>query len=268
MSSPVSANTSTAVEAAIDIRRLHYGKLVDATTGAVPSQSGYEVTRRSFDLDPSLVGHLSPARLIGRRRFDPDAIETSALRSGCFVARTTAYDATALMRARFRPEDGENGGARRHQQSSVWVVAFDDWRRFPAACLAIAAGHLRADPDLAAETAAVRLAETPSRWRFQNLDVDRARAVLLRDAWGCDMLEFFLDAASSDAAACLDFDARDFANERDFLAAAGFALQSLSSSYPRWRDVSVACGLAYPAPGVCLRYSPDHALPGALSDAA
>lgn len=268
MRPPVSENNFSPAETAIDVRRLHYGKLVDAGSGAVPAQSGYEVTRRSLDLDPALEGHLSPARLIGRRRFDPDAVEAPALRRGCFVARTTAGDATALMRARFRPEDGESGDARRHQQSSVWVVAFDDWRLYPAACLAIAAGHLHADPDVTGEPAAARLAEAPTRWRFRRPDVLRARDVLLRASWGSAILEFFLEAAASDAAACLNFGAREFVSEKEFLTAAGFALQSLPASYPRWRDISVACGLAHAAPGVCLRYSLDNEVAGALGVAA
>ena len=253
---PVSLNSSSPSTAALDIRRLHYGKLVDGATGVVPPQIGYGVTRRSHDLDPALEGHLSPARLIGRRRFEPESVEESARRAGCFVARATAGDGVALLRARFRPEDGENGGARLHQQASVWVVAFDDWRRFPAACLAIAAGHLRADPDAIGEAPAARLAEPPARWRFRRPDVARAREVLLRASWGNAMLEFFLAAAGSNTDACLVFGAAEFASEKEFLAAVGFALQSLPESYPRWRDVSVACGLAHPAPGVCLRYRP------------
>lgn len=265
---PVSMNGVSVPEAALAIRRLHYGKLVDAATGVVPPQSGYGVTRRSRDLDPALEGHLSPARLIGRRRFAPEAVETPARRSGCLVVRATARDAVALLRARFRPEDGEDGGARLHQQTSVWVIAFDDWRRFPAACLAIAAGHLRADPDAIAEASAVRLAEAPARWRFRRPDPDRARAVVLRAAWGTIMLEFFLSVAGSDTDACLNFGAGEFASEKEFLTAVGFALQSLPASYPRWRDISLASGLAHAVPGVCLRYSPEASANGVLPVAA
>lgn len=261
-------NSFPTADASIAIRRLHYGKLVDAASGVVPPQAVYGVTRRSCDLDPQLEGHLSPARLIDRRRFDPDVVETAAQRAGCFVARSTAGDATALMRARFRPEDGEEGGARLHQQSSVWVVAFDDWRRFPAACLAIAAGRLRADPDATGEAAAARLAEPPARWRFRAFDPEQARAAIQRASWGRAMIELFIDATLSDTDMSLGFGASDFANERDFLAAVGFALQCLPANYPRWRDISVACGLAHPAPGVCLRYSPADGSAGVLSAAA
>lgn len=247
---------SSAPQATLAIRRLHYGKLVDGATGVVPPQIGYGVTRRSRDLDPALEGHLSPARLIGRRRFELESVEPPARRAGCFVARTTPGDSVALLRARFRPEDGETGDARLHQQAAVWVVAFDDWRRFPAACLAIAAGHLRAEPDAIGDAPAVRLAEAPARWRFRRPDVAQARDVLLSASWGRALLEFFLTAAGSNADACLDFGAPAFASEKEFLTAVGFALQSLPESYPRWRDVSIACGLGHPAPGVCLRYSP------------
>ncbi len=264
----MNSKNSSPTEAAIVIRRLHYGKLVDAATGAVPAQAGYGVTRRSQDLDPALDGRLSPARLIGRRRFEPESVEPTARRSGCFVARATADDAMTLLRARFRPEDGEEGGARLHQQASVWIVAYEDWRCVPAACLAIAAGHLRADPDVIGEASDLRLAEAPARWRFRRLEAEQALNVLLRASWGSAMLEFFLMAAESDADVCLNFGAEAFANEKAFLTAVGFALQSLPASYPRWRDISVASGLAHPAPGVCLRYSPDGAAEGVWPVAA
>lgn len=268
MHRPVSSKTSSPAEAAIAIRRLHYGKLVDPATGAVPAEAGYGVTRRSLDLDPALDGRLSPARLIGRRRFEPDSVEPPAQRTGCFVARATADDAMALLRARFRPEDGEEGGARLHQQASAWIVAFEDWRRAPAACLAIAAGHLRADPDAIGEASALRLAEAPARWRFRRLEAEQARHVLLRASWGSVLLEFFLAAAESDKDACLNVGAQEFASETAFLTAVGFALQSLPASYPRWRDISVASGLAHAAPGVCLRYSLDGKMAVTLGVAA
>lgn len=264
----VSIDNSPDAETSIAIRRLHYGKLTDAATGVVPPREGYRITRRSMDLDPELEGRLSPARLIGRRRFEHDALEPSARPMGCFVARMASTDAMALLRARFRPEDGEDGGARLHQQSSVWVVASEDWRCFPAACLSIAARQLRADPDHVDEAETARLAEAPARWRFRKIAPEQAHAVLTRAPWGQAMLAHFIDAAELDGDAALTFGVSDFGCENDFLAAVGFVLQALPASYPRWRDVSVVCGLDHALPGVCLRYSTAVATPATLSVAA
>lgn len=254
-------------EASIAFRRLHYGKLVDEA-GVVPPSEGYRITRRSLDLDPELDGRLSPARLIGRRRFEHDSVEAPARGLGCFVARMASADALAMLRARFRPEDGESGGARLHHQSSVWVAAAEDWRRFPAACLSIAARQLRADPDPVDEAETARLAEAPTRWRFRRITPDQAGSVLARAPWGRAILEHFAAAAEFDDDAPLTFGLSDFGCENDFLAAIGFALQSLPMSYPRWGEISVVCGLDRPLPGVCLRYASGVATAPALSAAA
>lgn len=254
-------------EASIAFRRLHYGKLVDEA-GVVPPSEGYRITRRSLDLDPELDGRLSPARLIGRRRFEHDSVEAPARGLGCFVARMASADALAMLRARFRPEDGESGGARLHHQSSVWVAAAEDWRRFPAACLSIAARQLRADPDPVDEAETARLAEAPTRWRFRRITPDQAGSVLARAPWGRAILEHFAAAAEFDDDAPLTFGLSDFGCENDFLAAIGFALQSLPMSYPRWGEISVVCGLDRPLPGVCLRYASGVATATALSAAA
>ena len=254
-------------EASIAFRRLHYGKLVDEA-GVVPPSEGYRITRRSLDLDPELDGRLSPARLIGRRRFEHDSVEAPARGLGCFVARMASADALAMLRARFRPEDGESGGARLHHQSSVWVAAAEDWRRFPAACLSIAARQLRADPDPVDEAETARLAEAPTRWRFRRITPDQAGSVLARAPWGRAILEHFAAAAEFDDDAPLTFGLSDFGCENDFLAAIGFALQSLPMSYPRWGEISVVCGLDRPLPGVCLSYASGVATAPALSAAA
>ena len=94
----VSTDNPPDAEASIAFRRLHYGKLVDAVTSVVPPSEGYRVTRRSMDLDPELEGRLSPARLIGRRRFELDAVAPPARGLGCFVARMASADAMAMLR--------------------------------------------------------------------------------------------------------------------------------------------------------------------------
>lgn len=235
--------------------RLHYGKLAEGEDRRVPASAGYAITRRSQGLDPAWDPFLSPLRLSELRRFEPDAIDIDARSTGCFVARAIG-DGMAFMRARFRPEDGERGVGRLHQQTAIWLAPFDDWRAHPAACLSIAGQEARALPDLASEDEGARMNDAPLRWRVSAPDASGVRRVLERAPWAVPMIETLLDGADSDAPAACDFGAHDFAREADFFAAVGLALQALPPSYPRWRDISVVAGLATPIGGLCLRYVP------------
>ncbi|KAF2991062.1 hypothetical protein OGR47_03180 [Methylocystis sp. MJC1] len=246
---------SGASEAVVTFHRLHYGKLGEGEERRIPASEGYAVTRRSAGLDRAWDPHLSPLRLTGLRRFEPDAIDIGARSAGCLVARAVG-DSMIFMRARFRPEDGERGSGRLHQQAAILVGSFESFRGHPAGCLSIAAHDLRALPDLASEGAAVRLNEAPLRWRVSRPDPEGVRRILERAPWAFPMLETLLDGADNCADACRDFGARDFPDEGAFLAAVGFVLELLPSAYPRWRDVSVVSGLANPLPGLCLRYVP------------
>lgn len=242
--------------ALISFYRLHYGKLAEGRALSVPASAGYGVTRRSRELDPAYDQYLSPPRLMGLRRFEPDAIDAPARGEGCLVVRAGAGGSAVMLRARFRPEDGEGGHGRLHQQAAIWVAAFDDWRRNPAGCLSIAAAELKARPDRIDEDESRRFGEGPMRWRVGRPDPAAVRRVIERAPWALAILELLLEGAESDGDAVLDFGADDFASERDFLAAAGFALQFLPGAYPRWRDISVVSALNHAPPGLCLRYLP------------
>ncbi len=241
--------------ASIIFRRLHYGKLAHGDDLAVAASEGYRVTRRTHDIDPGLAGALSPARLLGARRLHPGMIDAAARAVGCLVGRAGPRDSFAFTRTRFRPEDGEGGHGRLHQQSAVWVTDFDAWRRYPAACLFIAGQALRAAPDRGEESEQARLGEAPRRWRFQRPDPARVRQMLEHTPGGSAVLTFLVDAAEIDGDTRADFGAGEFASEKDFLAVVGLALQYLPLSYPRWRDIAFVSGFGGAMPGVCLRYA-------------
>lgn len=239
----------------VTLYRLHYGKLAEGEERRVAPTSGYAITRRSQGLDAAWDAHLSPLRLTGLRRFEPDDIDLDARGAGCLVARAVG-DTMVFLRARFRPEDGERGFGRLHQQSTIWLGAHDAWRRFPKAFLSLAARELHARPDLVTEAEAERLADAPLRWRVNRPDPQKVMALLHRAPWASPMLEMLLDGADTGADDMRDFGAQHFATEADFLAAVGYALQVLPENFPRWNDISVVSGLVSPLPGLCLRYVP------------
>lgn len=239
----------------ISFHRLHYGKLAEGEERRVPPSAGYAITRRSSGLDPAWDPFLSPLRLTGLRRFEPDAVDIDSRGEGCLIARAVG-ESMVFMRARFRPEDGERGFGRLHQQSAVWVGALDAWRRNPAACLSIAGRELRAQPDLANEDEASRMNDAPLRWRVSRPDAEGVRRIVARAPWAVPMIETLLDGVETKTDAMRDFGAHDFTSEADFLSAVGFALQMLPPAFPRWRDISIVSGLATPLPGLCLRYVP------------
>ncbi len=256
--------TGSGESSVISFHRLHYGKLAEGQDRRVTSAAGYAITRRSAGLDPAWDSWLSPPRLAELRRFEPDAIDIDARASGCFLARTVG-EGVVFMRARFRPEDGERGAGRLHQQAAMWLGALDDWKSSPAACLAIAAHELRALPDLVSETEGARLNEAPLRWRAAQPDPEAVRRVIGRAPWALPMMETLLDGAERGGQAVCEFGAHDFATEAEFLSAVGFVLQMLPPTFPRWRDISIVSGLATPLQGLCLRYTPSwrHALAAA-----
>lgn len=242
--------------AEVFFQRLHYGKLVSGRAQSVPANEGYGITRRTGGLERDNDQWLTPPRVLGLRRFEPDSIDVEARARGCFVARPALNDSMAFLRARFRPEDGEGGHGRLHQQCSTWVTPFSQWRRFPAACLALAASELRASPDLAEEDEASRFGGPPLRWRVARAEGAAVRRLLAQEPWAESVLEFLARGAETGAEASLDFGADDFTRESEFLAAVGLAFQFLPETYPRWGDLSVASGLTHALSGICLRYLP------------
>ncbi|MGJ0508774.1 MAG: hypothetical protein ACR652_16935 [Methylocystis sp.] len=239
----------------ISFHRLHYGKLAAGEDRRVTPSSGYAITRRSAGLDPAWDNFLSPPRLAGLRRFEPDAIDIDARAAGCFLARTVG-EGVVFMRARFRPEDGERGAGRLHQQAAMWLCGLDAWTRNPAACLSIAAHELHATPDLVSEAEAARMNDAPLRWRAARPDPEAVRRVVGRARWAVPMMETLLDGVEWGRQTVCEFGAHDFATEAEFLSAVGFALQMLPQNFPSWRDISIVSGLATPLQGLCLRYTP------------
>jgi len=249
--------------AEISLDRLHYGKLAFGATLRVPATAGYGVTLRSCDLQPNDDQLLSPPRLMGLRRFEPDLVDPASRRRGAFLARVAPEPnarRAIFLRARFRPEDGEDGHGRLYQQSAVWSVSAADWRRHPAALLAMTESDLEALPDLATEDEAARYNAAPARYLVRFLD-SRDVWSALEDAleetrWAATTLEFLARGAETGADATLNFGADDFPDEAEFLRAVGLALQFLPESYPRWREISVVSGLRNAPEGLCLRYLP------------
>lgn len=249
--------------AEILVERLHYGKLASDCALRVPAAEGYGVTRRSRNLRPGDDRLLSPPRLMALRRFEPDLVDPESRGLGCLVARVAPEPESrraVILRARFRPEDGEGGHGRLYQQSAVWIVDSVAWRRHPAALLAMAGAELEARPDLVAQDEASRFADAPLRYRVRRIDQQDAWRALedaLENArWAAPTLEFLARGAETGADATLSFGENDFLSEADFLAAVGLALQFLPVSYPRWREISVVSGLRHAPQGLCLRYLP------------
>lgn len=249
-------------EAEFSIERLNYGKLAIDDDLRIPSTEGYGVTRRSRGLDPARDRALLPPRLLDVRRFDPDLLDEKSHAKGCLLARVApdwpagSAPPVTLMRARFRPEDGEERRGRLYQQSAIWVAEFESWRRRPAALLALADAELEARPDLLRESEAARLGAEPLRRPIASL-VERARQTPVSFTGAARLLEALIDAAYAESELLLTFGEDDeFANESEFLAATGLALQVLPEDFPRWRDVSVLSGLRHSLPGLCIRYLP------------
>lgn len=252
--------------AAIEIRveRLHYGKLAVGEDLRIPASEGYGVTRRSAGLDPARDRALLPPRLMSLPRFERELIDPQTQARGCLVARSApgwpAGEPAPLtfVRARFRPEDGESGGGRLHQQSAIWVADFETWRRWPAALLGLAAAELDAKPDLLSESENSRYGGEAMLRRVAPPSSDAEEAACAC-AGALRMLEMLADAMEQGGDACLTFGEGDeFSGEAEFLAAAGLALQALPHGFPRWRDISLVSGLQQVLPGLCLRYLPSH----------
>ncbi len=240
------------------IERLHYGKLAVGAELRIPASEGFGVTRRSRGLDPSCDGEFAPARLMGLRRFETDVIDEKIPR-GCLVIRSAParfgeLAPLVLVRARFRPEDGERGQGRLYQQSAVWAVDFDSWRRNPRGLLALADAELCAQPDLLSEEASERFQSEALRRRL-----DRAPSGAVRPATTAYVIDLLCSYAYRREDCLLTFgEGCDFHSEAEFLASVGYALSLLPQDYPRWRDISLLSGLRCALPGICLRYLPSY----------
>ncbi len=240
------------------LERLHYGKLARGADLSISVREGYGVTRRSRGLNPSFDGALSPARLIETRRVEPDLIDPQAQAHGCLLARAAPHwpnegpPPLALLRVRFRHEDGDKGQGRLYQQSAVWICDFTNWRLRPDAVLELAGGQLEARPDLAEESEAARFSSAPLRRVLPPPRPSPSGAVAL-------LLGVFEQYARSSEGCVVTFGAGcEFRHEAEFLAAVGAALRQLPKDYPRWPDISVLSGLRQSLPGICLRFLPSY----------
>lgn len=249
--------------AEVFLDRLHYGKLASGATLRIPATEGYGVTRRSRNLRADDDRLLSPPRLTGLRRLEAERIDPAARRLGGLLARVAPEQESrraVFLRARFRPEDGEGGQGRLYQQCALWIVSSAEWRRHPAALLAMAGAELEARPDLVTQDQASRFGDGPLSYLMRRVDPRDAwsalEEALEKARWAAPTLEFLARGAERGEDATLTFGADDFAAEADFLAAMGLALQFLPLSYPRWREISVVSGLRCAPQGLCLRYLP------------
>jgi hypothetical protein len=245
----------------IRLERLHYGKLASGPELSISPRQGYGVTRRSLGLDPSCDAALSPPRLMEVRRLEPELIDDQAQARGCFVARSAPHwpggdDAPlALLRTRFRREDGDSGQGRLYQQSAVWLCDFANWRRRPDALLNLAGAQLEALPDLEQESEAARFGSPALRRGLPQGPVFSAGAAGL-------LAQALMRYAHSAEGCVITFGAGcEFAAEAEFLAAVGAALRQLPPEYPRWREISVLSGVRWSLPGLCLRFLPSYAAP-------
>ncbi|MGD9542973.1 MAG: hypothetical protein AB7F41_08400 [Methylocystis sp.] len=249
--------------AEISLERLHYGKLASGAALSVPASEGYGVTLRSSNLQPADDRLMSPPQLMALRRFDPDLVDSAARLRGALLVRLSPEPQSSraiFLRARFRPEDGDGGTGRLYQQSAVWSAPAAEWRRHPAALLAMVGAELDAIPDLVSDDEDARFSAEPARYIVRLLDPQDVWSALEdsleQSRWAAPTLEFLAHGAETGKDATLTFGADDFASEAAFLRAVGLALQFLPASYPRWREISVVSGLRHAPQGLCLRYLP------------
>jgi hypothetical protein len=192
------------------------------------------------------------------RRLNRDLVDPAAEARGFLLARSApnwpgaGEPPLALLRARFRHEDGERGQGRLYQQSAVWLADFACWRRRPDALLLLAGAELEAHPDLAEERAPARLACPPLTRRLPTPSGGPPGGVAI-------LLDVLLAHARAEEGCLVTFGAGcDFQSEAEFLAAVGDALRRLPQDYPRWRDIVILSGLRQRIPGLCLRFLPSY----------
>jgi hypothetical protein len=259
------SDRSPKLEKEMRLERINYGKLASGPGLSISPREGYGVTRRSRGLDPDWDAALSPSRLLGVRRVEPDLIEQQARARGCFIGRPApqwpdpGMRPFVLLRTRFRHEDGERGQGRLYQQSAVWLCDFESWLRRPDALLDLACAQLEAEPDLAQESEAARFQSPPLRRApppgrpFSSPSAAFLRETLMRYAVSHEGCVMTFGAGS------------EFRGEAEFLSCVGAALRQLPPDYPRWREISVLSGIRHSLPGICLRFLPSYAAPRAAA---
>src|SRR5262245_14071931 len=242
----------------VDIEHLNYGKLVNRVDGRVPSTEGYGVTRRSKGLSPNGDSAVRLPALLDVRRFDDDLIDPKAQRRGILLVRTLpagpdAPSRAVLVRARLRPEDGEDGRGRLYQQAAIWFIRWEDWQRYPAGIL-LAAAELEADPDYVDDDN--RFNDRPRQFRFPPWagDIHQELSPALRKILNVLLPSDIMHEAGDDRS--ITFGEDEFVTEAEFLATVADALQLMPANYGRWEDISVASGLCHERKGLFIRYLP------------
>ena len=236
----------------VEIEHLHYGKPVSGEEGRVPSSESHGVTRRSRGLHASDDHAVRLPALLDVKRFDNELIDPGVNKRGILLVRTLqprlkGVPEVVLVRARLRPEDGDGGHSRLHQQAAIWFVEWNDWREHPSGILR-AASELRAIPDRIDDPK--RFDVDPLPFSFQRWE-GRMPATLSPGLK--KILNLLLTA---DRTRSISFGIDDFATESEFLLTVGEALELLPGNYGRWHEISIASGLRHERDGLYIRYLP------------
>jgi hypothetical protein len=249
----------------IVIEHLNYGKLAVGDNLRVPTSEGYAITRRSKGLNGTADSNFLPPRLLDIKRFERELIDEPSRKRGCLVVwPAKALRKMAVLRARFRSEDGEDGNGRLYQQIAIWVVRVEDWAAYPGAIITAAAGldknfarKLEARPDLLSDSVAERLQAdplvlaVPPRAPPRTPMTSGAKKILR------NLLPSPLTREVGEDRRIL-MGQRDFPDEEAFLAAVSEALSSLSPAFGRWDDIRIVSGLRHEAGGLFVRYLPSE----------
>jgi hypothetical protein len=239
------------------IEHLHFGKLV-TDEGRVPNAQGYAVTRRSKNLDADDEVLLSLSTLLEVRPFAPDLIDPSAS-EGILVVRWLAAlkdrpARVAIIRARFRPEDGKGAGGRPHEQAAIWIASAEDWIRYPLPLLRRAA-ELQATPDRVTEPRNMRIGTEPHRIDLSPEGDARNAAPAELSGATLRICDFILRATRCDAGeGSLLFGGNDFETELQFLEAVGLALACLPEERDDRQQIVISSGFKHRLGAVSIRY--------------
>jgi hypothetical protein len=238
-------------QAAVSIDFLHYGKLV-MPGGRVPSSEGYAVTRRSSGISKEDNACLGLSSLLDVDRFEPDLIDASAERDGILAVRRVALSRGAravIVRARFRPEDGEGTIGRLHQQAAIWTVSWEDWINYPLPLL-LKAANLRATPDEVSVPRDKRIDISPT-----SLPLDAGVGGCALSSEALRIWDFVVPGGRAEAPRrAVVFGGDVFAGETQFLQAVGAALQNWPPGYEGKDQVTISCGLKGPVGTVSVGY--------------
>jgi hypothetical protein len=248
------ATATLSSQPSVVVEHLNYGKLV-ANDDRVPASQGFGVTRRSNGLDASDDGSLHVSTLLDLPGFTPDLIDPSAARHGILVVRWLQGNPprVAIIRARFRPEDGETAASRLYQQAVIWTISGTDWIQNYRMLLDEAA-NLRAKPDLVSMSRVERFGVPPHRLPIKSCEDGRSQNL---PPGSLQILDFLVPvgtraAQSETQSLLLGNDLCD--DERSFLSTVTSALDQLPKNFDGWRDIVITSGLKHVLGPICIRH--------------